>query len=133
MIISNKIKHNILPLVLFSIMYLGVFCKIFLNKNIPVGEDWAIPVSSVQLKNWLISNVYAWSDWSNIFGKRLSYSVALPFQTLGYFLNTTLSIDGYCYWKVLFFFSFLIYILISYIVTIARFIRRIIKDFKFLN
>ncbi|MDD5552201.1 MAG: hypothetical protein PHI88_03540, partial [Candidatus Pacebacteria bacterium] len=89
-------------------MYLGVFCKIFLNKNIPVGEDWAIPVSSVQLKNWLISNVYAWSDWSNIFGKRLSYSVALPFQTLGYFLNTTLSIDGYCYWKVLFFFSFLL-------------------------
>ena len=110
----NKIKNRALLISLFLVVYFGIFHKILLSRNPPVGEDWAIPISSTQLKNWLIDSVYSWSTWGNIFGKRLSFSVALPFQIVSYFLNILLTIDGYSYWKALFLGSFLMGGLSSY-------------------
>jgi hypothetical protein len=94
--------------ILYIFIYALIFLPIFLNKGVPVGNDWTVPESSYQLQNWFKSGIYSWSDKSNFLGERVVFNTHLLLGFLGYFLSFFFNMSGALYFKLLLLAGFLI-------------------------
>jgi len=107
--ISNILMSTFSIVILYSLVYILVFYKFLFNRGMPVGNDWNFPVFAYQLNNWLDFGLNTWSDQTgNIFGQKISFSVAIIFQLIGSFFSSIFGWDGEIYLRLLFLFSFLL-------------------------